>query len=465
MNLMDLIYAMSSNIWIFGGSLVLILGILVFVHEWGHYIVARMCGVQVEIFSVGFGKEIFGFNDRNGTRWKISLVPLGGYVKLFGDTNPASAGHTDMVKLANGFERPMTAKEKEQAFYLKPVWKRAAVVFAGPAINFIFAILVFTGLYSTYGQPYYPASAAAIVAGSNADKFGFKPHDMILSIDGKPMNTFMDIRREIAVSLDTEKLFKIKRGEEIIELKAHAERKARTDRFGFKSEVGVLGLVSAEEGLQAAKITKIDDKEYSNSKDVIAEIQKRMGTTFKVEIKRDEKNSDVYLVSPVKENNQAFGLRYKIESEFLFLSKFQGKQIRNHTPMTALQSALQETYNSTVMTMNGLWQIIIGVRSTNELGGIIRIGAIAGDMAQQGIVPFIALMALLSINLGFINLLPIPVLDGGHLTFYLAESILGRPVPEKFQEYAFNVGFFFLIGVMAFANLNDLWQLFIHNKG
>jgi regulator of sigma E protease len=343
------------------------------------------------------------------------------------------------------------------------VWQRAAVVFAGPAINFIFAILVLAGLYVTYGQPVIPPTAAAIVAGSNAEKYGFKPHDKIIAMDGKRVDGFQDVRREIMVALDQEKAFIIEREGKLFEIKARAARKERTDRFGFKSETGVLGLISAEEGLQVSKITKIDGQSFSDPKLVMEEIKKRLGTSFRVEITRPNREPDVYIIAPAAERNKDLGTLDDINKEILLLSPFAAKEFKVHSVMTALQSAVKETYVITRSSLEALGQIITGVRSTNELGGIIRIGAIAGDMASQGIIPLIMLTAFLSINLGFINLLPIPVLDGGHLTFYAAEALLGKPVPEKIQEYAFNAGFFFLIGVMLFANLNDVWQLITHN--
>jgi regulator of sigma E protease len=170
-SLLDLANLIASNIWLYGGTFILVLSILVFVHEWGHYIVARLCGVRIETFSIGFGKEIIGINDSHGTRWKISLIPLGGYVKMFGDTDPSSAGHCAEVKEGD-HARPMTSAERNVAFFAKPVWKRAAIVVAGPAINFIFAIVVLTCLYSFYGQPVTPPMASAVIKDSAAYEAG-----------------------------------------------------------------------------------------------------------------------------------------------------------------------------------------------------------------------------------------------------------------------------------------------------
>ncbi len=458
MNITDIVSMIGQNIWIYGGSLVLVLSILVFVHEWGHYIVARMCGVRVETFSIGFGKEIWGFHDKAGTRWKISMIPLGGYVQLFGDTDPASAGYTDSVEGDDGKSREMTHAEKEVAFFTKPIWKKSAVVIAGPAINYIFAIILLSGLYFVHGKPVSPPTAAAIVAGGSADINGFKPHDFIISIDGKHIESFGDVRREMMVALDQEKHFIVDRNGERIDIYAKPERMTTEDRFGFKSSVGLLGIISAEQGILVSSINKIDGVLYKDTKQVIKELKNRMGTSFTITM-TGEKEDKTFIIHPVNNKNNDLGTAESMEKEALYLSNIESKTFSSHTIMTALQGAITESYVMTRSSLEALWQMVVGVRSATELGGIIRIGAIAGDMAQQGIVPLILLTALLSINLGFINLLPIPMLDGGHLLFYFIESVIGRPVPEKLQEYSFKAGFFFLIGIMAFANLNDIYQM------
>lgn len=463
MTMFEMFQMIGTNIWFYGGAFLLVLGVLVFVHEWGHYIVARMCGVRVEHFSIGFGKEIWGFNDKNGTRWKVSLIPLGGYVKLFGDTDPASAGHTDEVENDKGEIRLMTEAEKKEAFFTKPVLQRAAIVFAGPAINYIFAVMVLTGLYLVEGQPVQLPVASAIMGDSAAAESGFEPHDKIISIDGKSVESFQDIRREMMIALDLERTFKIQRGDEVVTIKTHPKRVEMVDRFGFKSSIGVLGLLPSDQALDITKIIKIDGVAYENAQVVAQKIAENMGKTFKVELQYgtpEEPTYETMIIHPVADMNKNFNVENAEDANILFLSNQAPKVFLPHTPMTAVQSAIRQTYVITRDSLGALGQMITGTRSATELGGIIRIGAIAGDMAQQGIVALVLLTALLSVNLGFINLLPIPLLDGGHLMFYFFESLLGRPVPEVIQEYAFRAGMVFLIGIMAFANINDLIQLF-----
>jgi regulator of sigma E protease len=202
-SIFDLAQIVAQNIWLYGGAFLLVLSILVFIHEWGHYIVAKMCGVKVESFSIGFGKELLGWTDRAGTRWKISLIPLGGYVKMFGDADPASAGKTENVAdQATQTVRVMSETERKEAFFSQSVAKRMAIVFAGPAINFIFAVVVLAGLYVLYGQPVTPSLGAAVIVGSAADEAGFQPHDEVVSIDGRAIRRFEDIRTEVMIGLD-----------------------------------------------------------------------------------------------------------------------------------------------------------------------------------------------------------------------------------------------------------------------
>lgn len=463
MNLTELINMLGGNIWIFVGAFLLVITILVFVHEWGHYIVARMCGVRVESFSIGFGKEIFGYDDRHGTRWKFSLVPLGGYVKLFGDTDPASSGYSDEIEEAGGTVRPMTEAERQVAFFTKPVWKRALIVVAGPAINYIFAIFILSILFMTSGNPLPPPTAAAIMGGSAAEKYGFLPQDKVVSIDGIVINSFNDIRREMMISLDQERHFVVERNGAQIDIYAQPELKEFRDRFGFKSSKGQLGLISPERGVQLDKIKTVDGISYETEADFLAALESRMGTTYKIEVERGSE-TDVLTVHPVTEYNEGLSDPENAYYKVLFLADRPAKEMVVYPPMTAVGKAVYSAYELTRDTLRALGQMVTGERSAKELGGIIRIAAYAGDMAQQGFIALVLFTALLSVNLGFINLLPIPLLDGGHLLFYFFEALLGRPIPEQVQEYAFRAGLVFLVGIMAFANLNDLLQI-LTNEG
>lgn len=458
-SIFDWFQLIAENAWLYGGAFVLVLSVLVFVHEWGHYIVARMCGVQVESFSIGFGKELFGITDKHGTRWKFSLIPLGGYVKMFGDTDPASAQHVNGIQEGEEI-RPLTAAEKEMAFYAKPVGQRSAIVLAGPGINFLFAIVILAGLYFFQGQPVTPAVASAIIGGSAAEKAGFMPHDEIVAIDGKKVQRFEDIRREILVGLDTERKFEIKRGDEIVEIMAKPERLVDEDRFGFKHSRGLLGLISPGNAIDAKHIKEIDGQAYDTPEALQQALSDRMGTTFTITLDRGPELSDI-VINPLKEFNEAFFDPESEEYGFLDISDRSDEIFVKHGIFGSITEAIDETAHITLSTLKALGQMFTGTRSATELGGIIRIGAIAGDMAQNGVIALITFTALLSINLGLINLFPIPMLDGGHLFFYIIEAVKGSPISEQIQEYAFRLGLAILVGIMLFANLNDIVQLIL----
>lgn len=453
----DMLGLIAQNAWLYGGSFLVVLGVLVFVHEFGHYYAARACGVRIVSFSIGFGREIIGWNDRHGTRWKISLLPLGGYVKMFGDVDPASAGHAETVGEGTSV-RPMTAHERRVAFYSQSVAKRAIIVFAGPAINFIFAILVLAVLYATVGQPVTPPIGAGVVVGSAAEKAGFQPNDQILEIDGKHIGRFEDVKREVLVGLDTPRDFLVQRGRRTLHLEATPVKKVDQDRFGFKHQTGLLGLISAGNGIAIKSIKAIDGQAYNNEGEVRARLKALMGTTFRIDLGQGGDGGSL-LVRPDMARNSGIDDPHSHDYGFLMISDGVDNAVMRHSPLNALFSAVQETYNITVGTVQAMGQIVTGTRSASELGGIVRIGAMAGDMARAGFIMLVTFTAMLSINLGLINLFPIPMLDGGHLLFYGIETLKGSPISERFQEYAFRAGLALLAGIMLFANLNDLAQL------
>lgn len=459
-SIFDLLNLIASNTWLYGGTFVLVLSILVFVHEWGHYIVARMCGVRIETFSIGFGKEIVGYTDSHSTRWKVSLIPLGGYVKMFGDTDPASAGHAAEVQEGD-HARPMTAGEQNVAFFAKPVWKRAAIVFAGPAINFLFAIVVLTCLYSFYGQPVTPPMASAVIEDSAAAKAGFKPHDKVLTIDGKKVQDFEDIRREVMIGLDHPMNFVVEREGETITLQATPKKEIITDHFGFEHSRGLLGIIGPANGIVLDNIVSVNGKPVKDADAAKKALKPNLGRQMTIGLKRSDEQTDILVINPAKDLNVGWTDSQSPDFNVLIVASKVGNDYVKHGLIDGTASAIQETWDIATGTLKALGQMFTGMRSPTELGGIIRIGAIAGDMAQAGIIALISFTALLSINLGLINLFPIPMLDGGHLVFYAVEAARGSPIPEKMQEYAFRFGLAVLVGIMIFANLNDIIQLIL----
>ncbi len=464
-SVLDLIQLVANNIWTYGITFLAVLSLLVFVHEWGHYIVARLCGVRVETFSIGFGKELFGWTSKTGTRWKFALIPLGGYVKMFGDVDPASAQHAEGVADGEGHVRPYSQQERDVAFFAKPVWQRALIVFAGPAINFIFAIIVLSALYVSVGKPITPPIAAAIEIGGAADVAGFKPHDEIVSMDGKPIVSFNDIRRHVMIALDTPIKFEVLRNGEKISLTATPKKIEEEDRFGFRNQKGYLGLIGPANGLDITKIIAVDGVDVAgNTEKARALLIGKLDQPTIIKLDRgagaNAAPAEMSIIPP-KDMNAHLSDPTSKEANALLLGVRPGDKLIQYNPLTATREAVLETKDIVLDTLKALWQMVTGTRSATELGGIIRIGAIAGDMATLGFIALATFTALLSINLGLINLFPIPMLDGGHLVFYAIEAIKGGPLSDRVQEYAFRFGLFVLITLMFVANLNDIMHLIL----
>jgi regulator of sigma E protease len=264
------------------------------------------------------------------------------------------------------------------------------------------------------------------------------------------------------IALDSPMVFTVERDGKEMELTATPKRETFADRFGFEHSRGVLGLIGAVNGFNVDTVIAVDGKEVKDKAAAIATIKKSLGRTTEVTFKgvEAEKNS-ILIVAPFKDLNANLGKTDDPKDQMIVISEKVGGETIKHPPLSAIGHAIMETKEVTVGTLTALGQIVTGTRSAKELGGLIRIGAMAGDMAQAGIIAVLTFTALLSINLGLINLFPIPVLDGGHLVFYALEAIKGSPVPEKAQEYAFRVGFTLLIAIMVFANLSDILQLIL----
>jgi regulator of sigma E protease len=362
-----------SGLWTYVIPFLVVLTVLVFVHELGHYWVARRNGVRIETFSIGFGPELFGRTDRAGTRWKISAIPLGGYVKMFGDADAAST--------PSGAVRHMTPEEREVSFFHKRLGQRAAIVAAGPIANFLFAIIGLTLLFSLYGQPFTPPDIGSIQPDSAAAQAGMQPGDVIVEVDGQPIERFEEVQQIVRFNQGTPLALVIQRDGQRLPITATPQVTTITDRMGNTHTIGLLGIGRA------------------------------------------------------------------------------GMEYRRHDPLTALWQAGRETVNLTVGTLGAVGQMIAGSRGTEELGGPLRIAQMSGEVAQSGVIALVWFMAILSVNLGLINLFPIPMLDGGHLLFYAVEAIRGKPLGDRAQEYGFRIGLALVLTLMVFATWNDLVHL------
>jgi regulator of sigma E protease len=297
--------------------------------------------------------------------------------------------------------------------------------------NFLFAILLLSCLYGFYGQPLTPSSASAIIKGSAADVAGFRPHDRVIAIDGETVQRFEDIRQRVMIALDSPMKFTVMRDLEKVELTATPKRETFSDRFGFEHERGVLGLIGGVDGFGIDKVTGVQGVKVSGEAEALSALKKSMDKDIEVTFKGIEGDDDtILLIHPVSALNDKMGEKPEDDDKgnMVFISEKVGDDIVRHSPFKAVLEAVKETKNVTVGTLTALGQIFTGTRSATELGGLIRIGTMAGDMAQAGIIAVITFTALLSINLGLINLFPIPGLDGGSIVYALIEKIRGKPV-------------------------------------
>ncbi len=353
-----------------------VLTVVVFVHEMGHYLVGRWCGIGVQAFSIGFGPELFGFNDRRGTRWKLSAIPLGGYVKFVGDMSVTSSPDADG-------EKNLSPEERRIAFHTQPVWKRAATVFAGPAFNFLLTIAVFAVMFAAYGRDVREPMVAQVNPGSPAASAGFQPGDRFVSINGRQIETFDDVRRIVSGRAGDTLTFVMLRDGKDVTLMATPQIVEQQDALGNVMKVGVIGVVNDEQLGQPRHI--------------------------------------------------------------------------DYGPVEAIGAAVSQTGHIIAATGQFLKRFVVGREDKCQLGGPVRIADMAGKAAKAGFEWLVQLVAMLSVGIGILNLLPIPPLDGGHLVFYGYEAVFRRPVPERMMEAVYRTGMFLVLAFMAFVFWNDLF--------
>lgn len=363
----------SPSILVMIIGFLLVLGPLVTVHELGHYLVGRWCGVKATAFSIGFGKELCGWTDRRGTRWKLSALPLGGYVQFAGDMNPASQPSAEWLALPEA--------ERAQTFQSKTLWQRALIVAAGPFTNFAVAVAILAAFNFAYGKMVVPPVIGGVVEQSAAAKAGLKAGDRIVAVDGKTVSTFDDLRNNVVPNPGYDMVLTVKRDDRAFDVAFRVPTVVERDRFGNEFRVGRLGVASV------------------------------------------------------------------------------AGELREVGPVEAVTLGVRQTGDIVAMMVNGIVQIATGRRSVDELGGPIKIAKYSGEQLTLGWREFAYFVALISINLAFINLLPIPALDGGHLAFYAVEAVRRKPLGQRSQEWAFRTGMALMLALMLFVTINDLISL------
>jgi regulator of sigma E protease len=383
-------------------AFIVVVGVVVTVHELGHFLAARALGTAVERFSIGFGRAIASWRDRHGIEWRIGVLPLGGYVKFAGDDNASSVPDQDHLEV---MRREIVAREGEGAlrryFHFKPLWQRAIIVAAGPLANFLLSISIFAALLAAFGEPIAPARVDAVRPGSPAERAGFVAGDVVLRADGKTVDGFGSLQMMVMLHTGTPIDFVVRRAGQEVPITATPERGAVVDQLGHVQHLGTLGL----------------------------EYKQRPG--------------DV--------------------------------QIRRYGPLAAIAAGTERCWERITTTVEYLGRMITGRETAEQLSGPLGMAQLSGDIARKTaqvspdfptLVANVSLAALelvanISVGIGFLNLLPVPVLDGGHLLFYAFEGITRRPLTAKVQAAGYRLGLALVLGLMLFATWNDLQRLHV----
>jgi len=463
--------AILSFIQNYFGTFLLVLTPLVFIHELGHFAVARLCRVRVEVFSIGFGPELFGWTDRTGTRWKFSWLPLGGYVRMFGQDENALEGEA---------ARPMSEAERKVSFKNKSVGQRIAIVAAGPAANFLFAVVVLALVYLFVGKPYVDPVVGVVTPGSAAAEAGLQARDRILSLNGAAVDEFGDIEVRVQMNLDQPLAIVLDRGGKQIEVTAHPKVVTTQDMFGNTVQMAQLGIAphqepvigevvgesaAADAGLQPGdRIVALNGTPIADFGQVVAAVRDSVDKPLAITIDRAGTQLQLTARPTVVEVKDESGKSIRMPRLGIAAEAPQSKKI-TVGPIDATIAAGREVYGQTVMMLTGLWQMVTGARPSDEIGGVLRMAKMSGDVAQHGgFSSLVMLSVLLSINLGLINLFPVPVLDGGHLVYYAVEGVRGRPLGQKAQEFGLKVGLALVLSLMLFATWNDLVYLKVFER-
>jgi regulator of sigma E protease len=440
---------------------IVVIGVLILVHELGHFAVARLTGVGVERFSIGFGPVLMRWRGKE-TEYCLSLIPMGGYVKMMGEENPMEGGDA-------------LPYDSAKAFALKPLWARFLIVFAGPGMNFVLAMVIFTVVFATFGRPVWPAAVGRVAEGSPAAAAGLKTGDVVEDVNGRPVKYWEDLERTLADSGGRAITMRVKRGAGEETVTVTPRRKAITDPiFGERREAWDSGagpqLVpqissvlpdspAQRAGLQAGDVVlAVGGQPVFTPEDLVEAIRTRPGQPLPITVERNGQRLSVTVMPRAVTEKAPTGQEItvgKIDAGIATKSV----RFEPYGPIAALEHGVVRTWDVTVLTLKGLWKLVSRQIDSSNIGGPIQIATEAGRQAKEGLGPLAIFTAFISVNLAVLNLLPVPMLDGGHLLFFAIEAVLGRPLSLKKREAAQQLGFVLLMILMVYAFYNDLMRL------
>ncbi|TYO85001.1 RIP metalloprotease RseP [Oceanicella actignis] len=417
----------------------IVLGIVVFVHEYGHYIVGRWCGIHAEVFSIGFGKELFAWVDRRGTRWRVAALPLGGYVRFLGDSDPASA-RPDNPALA-----AMSDEDRRRAFPAAPLWKRAATVAAGPVFNFLLSIVIFAGMALTLG-----VGDERPVIGQTFEVPGhptaLRPGDEVLAVDGRPATDFSELL-ELASEGERHRLL-VRRDGATIELETGP---LLPPAVGGVASGGPADKAGIAPGDVIRAVNGVPARSFADLQKAVREATPPLTLT----IEREGRVFDVALEPQLTPTPTADGIEMR-PLIGVTAAPLVAPMTRTPGPLEALAFGATRTWSVIDGSLRYVAAIIGGEADSSSLGGPIRIASMSGEAAEAGLASFLGMIGMISASIGLINLFPIPALDGGHLLFYAIEAVRGRPLSDRLAEAATGIGIALVILLMIFVTYNDL---------
>lgn len=447
-------------------SAVVALGILIFIHELGHFLVAKAVGVGVERFSLGFGPRLWSLR-RGETEYCVSAVPLGGYVKMVGE----EAHGEELIHPATDATGARTSPAR--SFALKPLWARTLIVFAGPGMNFVLAAVIFSLIFAVVGVPVLSTTVGRVLSDSAAAQAGLETGDEVLAVDGQSMRHWGQIEERVARSDGRPLTLTVVRGGARQEVVATPRRVPARTPFGEAAEAWSLGVrpylppvvgdvlpgrPAAEAGLQPRdRVVALDGQPIRTWDEMAEVISARPGQPVTLTVERDGQRLDVPVTPRAETERDALGNEIRIGR--IGITQATPQTFLRSDPLTAVGQGIARTVDVTVITLVSIWKLLTGAIHHSNIGGPLQIGVMAGQQAQQGFVSYAFFLALISVNLAILNLLPVPMLDGGHLLFFAIEAVLGRPLSMRKREIAQQIGLGLVMLLLVFALYNDIARL------
>ena len=470
---MDVLTALSdfaiSGFW-YVVPFIVVLSVVVFIHEQGHFWAGRLCNVRIDAFSIGFGPELFGWVDRHGTRWRVAALPLGGYVKFWGDAD-VSTSRVDEEVLDKA-----TPADRAQSFHHKPLYQKAFITAAGPLANFVLAIAVFAGLNIFAGEKVYPPKIGTVAEGSPAAASGLRPGDLILAVNGQSIRSFLEFRKAESLSTATPMTLKVERAEEVFTITVTPRLEDQDDGQGGKVAVPLIGIqpflppvvTGLTVGGAAEKagialddlITEVSGTPVTTFSEVVGLVRASGGKALSMRVDRNGQAVS-FTLTPEAKPDGAGGTVFQIGIMSDPTQPNSRVQIETvyHDPVSALGKGVSDVGFIIYKIGEFFGQLVTGTGDVRQLSGPIGIAKVSSEAAQSGVLYLIHLIAVLSVSIGLLNLLPIPVLDGGHLLYYAIESIRGKPLGETAQQVGFQIGLAFVLGLMVVATWNDIVKM------